>query len=239
METWRAAFAEFIATFLFIFLGAGSIVITGTLTNGELTTERLVAIAMAHGLAIVLLAYATANISGGHINPAVTLAAWLTKNITTARASIFVLAQLAGAVLGALILMAVIPDASTTNLGAHALGPEVSIGMGLLMEIVVTFVLVFVIFATLVDSGGMGHMAPLGHRVRSAGGPSGGDTYYRGFHEPGPQLRACSGFPGIGRPLDLLGRTIGWRRSSGAVLPVCFYQPAPISQTEAQSAFRS
>ena len=161
LETWRAAFAEFIATFLFIFLGAGSVVVTGALTNGELTAERLVAIALAHGLAITLLAYATANISGGHINPAVTFAAWLTKNITTARASLFVLAQLTGAVLGALILLAVIPDAADTNLGAHALGPGVSVGMGLLMEIVVTFVLVFVIFATAVDSGGMGHMAPL------------------------------------------------------------------------------
>ena len=48
-----------------------------------------------------------------------------------------------------------------TNLGAHALGSEVSVSMGLLMEIVVTFALVFVIFATAVDPRGMGNLAPL------------------------------------------------------------------------------
>ena len=48
LEAWRAAFAEFIATFLFIFLGAGSVVVTGTLADGALTTERLVAIAQKH-----------------------------------------------------------------------------------------------------------------------------------------------------------------------------------------------
>ena len=73
----------------------------------------------------------------------------------------FVSAQLVGAVAGALLLLAAIPDAADTNLGAHALGPSVSIGMGLVMEIVVTFALVFVIFATAVDSGGMGNLAPL------------------------------------------------------------------------------
>ena len=161
LESWRATFAEFVATLLFVFLGAGSVVVTGTLTDGELTAPRLVVIALAHGFAIALLAYATANISGGHINPAVTFAAWITKNISTARATMFVLAQLVGALAGALLLLAAIPDAADTNLGAHALGPEVSIGMGLIMEIVVTFALVFVIFATAVDSGGMGNLAPL------------------------------------------------------------------------------
>ncbi len=63
----------------------------------------------------------------------------------------FVAAQLVGAVIGALLLLATIPDAADTNLGAHALGSDVSISMGLVMELMVTFVLVFVIFATAVD----------------------------------------------------------------------------------------
>ena len=161
LEAWRATLAEFVATLLFVFLGAGSVVATGALTNGELTAPRLLVIALAHGFAIALLAYATANISGGHINPAVTFAAWLTKNISTVRALMFVLAQVVGAAAGALLLLAAIPDAADTNLGAHALGPGVSIGTGFVMEIVVTFALVFVIFATAVDSGGMGNLAPL------------------------------------------------------------------------------
>ena len=161
LEAWRATFAEFVATLLFVFIGAGSVVVTGAMTDGELTAPRLLVIALAHGFAIALLAYATANISGGHINPAVTFAAWVTNNISTARALMFVLAQLVGAVAGALLLLAAIPDAADTSLGAHALGGDVSISMGLVMELVVTFALVFVIFATAVDSGGMGNLAPL------------------------------------------------------------------------------
>jgi aquaporin TIP len=161
LEAWRTTFAELVATLLFVFLGAGAVVVSGTLTNGELTATRLVAIALAHGLAIALLAFATANISGGHINPAVTFAALLTKKINVARGLMFMVAQLIGAVVGALLLLATIPDAANTNLGAHALGPGVSVGMGLLMEIIVTFALVFVIFATAVDRGGMGNLAPL------------------------------------------------------------------------------
>ena len=161
LEAWRSTFAEFIATLLFVFLGAGTVVITGALTGGELTTTRLVTIALAHGLAISLLVFATAHISGGHINPAVTFAAMLTKKISAVRGLMFVVAQLVGAASGALLLLGTIPDAADTTLGAHALGPGVTIGMGLLMEIVITFALVFVVFATAVDSGGMGNLAPI------------------------------------------------------------------------------
>jgi len=164
-EAWRSTLAEFVATLLFVFLGAGSVVVSGGLPNGDLDAARLGIIALAHGLAIALLVYATANISGGHINPAVTFAAWLTKKISTARGLMFIAAQLSGAVVGALFLLATIPDAADTNLGSHALGPDVSVSMGLLMEIIVTFALVFVIFATAVDPGGMGNLAPLDHLV--------------------------------------------------------------------------
>ena len=66
-ETWRAALAEFVATLLFVFIGAGTVVVTGGLLGDQMTSARLVAIALAHGLAIALLVSATANISGGHI----------------------------------------------------------------------------------------------------------------------------------------------------------------------------
>ena len=161
LEAWRSTLAEFIATLLFVFLGAGAVIVSGGLPNGDLDPARLVAIALAHGLAIAFLVYATANISGGHINPAVTFAALLTKKISAARGLMYVAAQIGGAVVGALLLLATIPDAADTNLGAHALGSDVTVNMGLLMEIVVTFALVFVIFATAVDPSGMGNLAPL------------------------------------------------------------------------------
>src|SRR2546428_86270 len=76
-RTWRAILAEFIATLLFVFVGAGAVVgVVGGL--GRPPTEHigaLVAIALAHGLAIAVLVAATARISGGHSNPAVAFAA--------------------------------------------------------------------------------------------------------------------------------------------------------------------
>ena len=161
IEAWRSSFIELLAAALFVFLGAGSVIVTGSLTGGELTVPRLLVIALAHGLAIAFLAYATANVSGGHMNPAVTFAAVMTKKISVARGMMFVAAQLTGATIGALLLLVTIPDAADTSLGAHALGPDVTITMGLIMEIVVTFVLVFVIFATAVDPGGIAPLAPL------------------------------------------------------------------------------
>ena len=95
MEARRATVAEFIATLFFVFLGAGAVIVSGGLPNGDLDPARLVAIALAHGLAIALLVYATANISGGHINPAVTFAALLTKKISAAKGLMFLVAHLA------------------------------------------------------------------------------------------------------------------------------------------------
>ena len=157
---WRAATAEFIATLLFIFLGAGTVVVTGGLLGDELNSARLVAIALAHGLAITLLVAATANISGGHINPAVTFGALVTGKISLIRAIMYIVAQLVGAVIGALLLAAVIPDAAQGNLGAHGLGSGVTLSGGLLVEIILTFALVFVVFATAMDPKGLANLAP-------------------------------------------------------------------------------
>lgn len=158
---WRATFAEFIATLLFIFLGAGTVVVTGGLIGEELTSARLVAIALGHGLAIAVLVSATANISGGHINPAVTFGALVTGKIGLIKGIMYVVAQLVGAVVGALLLAAVIPETAQGNLGAHGLGTGVSPAGGLIAEIVLTFALVFVVFATAIDPKGRASLAPL------------------------------------------------------------------------------
>ncbi|MBI2913958.1 MAG: aquaporin, partial [Chloroflexi bacterium] len=74
VRTLRAVIAEFIATLLFVFVGAGTVVmVTGVLKSSPASDPAaLAAIALAHGLAIATLVAATAKISGGHINPAVT-----------------------------------------------------------------------------------------------------------------------------------------------------------------------
>ncbi len=157
----RAIAAEFIATFLFIFLGAGSVVSLGFIADGDVAAT-VVGIAIAHGLAIALLVTATANISGGHINPAVTFAAVLTGRMSVYLGGAYVVAQLVGAVVGAFLLKIVIDSPFEGNLGAHALGPGVDgEAAGLLVEIFLTFALVFVVFASAMDPRGRGALAPI------------------------------------------------------------------------------
>ena len=162
-DTWRSSAAEFVATFLFVFIGAGAVVSLGIFSSegGGALGGNLVAIAMAHGLAIAILVSATANISGGHINPAVSIAAVLTRKISVTRGGMYVIAQVAGAILGALLLKAVIPDSLEGGLGSHAILPEIGVTGGLIVEIVLTFALVFVVFATAIDPKGPSHLAPL------------------------------------------------------------------------------
>jgi glycerol uptake facilitator-like aquaporin len=72
----------------------------------------------------------------------------------------YVFAQLAGAILGALLIKAIIPDALEGGLGSHALGAGISTGAGLTLEMVLTFILVFVVFATAMDPRGPSNLAP-------------------------------------------------------------------------------
>ena len=120
---------------------------------------------MADGLAVAFLAYAAVNILGEHMDSSVTLTAVMSKKISGARGLMFVGAQLAGAVIVASLLLVPIVEASDTNLGAHALRSDVSINMGLIMGIVVTFILVLFIFPTAVDPGGIAPLGPLATRV--------------------------------------------------------------------------
>jgi len=134
--------AEFIATFTLIFVGAGSILAGNNLTG----------IAFAHGLAIMVMVYATAHISGAHINPAVTIGMWVTKKINTKDGVFYIIAQLLGGVLGAFLLKIFFVNAdSSLNLGATTLASGVSFFNGVFIEAVLTFLLVFVIFAVAVD----------------------------------------------------------------------------------------
>lgn len=167
IRTWRAVIAEFIATLLFVFVGAGSVVVvTGVLRLSPATdAAALVAIALAHGLAIATVVAATAKISGGHVNPAVTFAAVITGRMKPTVGALYVVGQLLGAAIGAWLLKLAIEENiwMVSNLGGHSLNSGVltSDGAGVLVEIVLTFVLVFTVFATAIDPRGMGNLAPM------------------------------------------------------------------------------
>ena len=161
-SAWRATAAEFIATFCFVFIGAGSVVSVGIFLGTEetVTASTLMVIGLAHGLAIAVVVSATARISGGHVNPAVTFTAILTKRIGISKGGMYIMAQLSGAIVGAFLLSAVAPHGTEGGLGSHGLGNGVSTNMGLLAEIILTFILVFVIYATAMDPKGPSHLAP-------------------------------------------------------------------------------
>ena len=146
----KAAVAEFIGTFALIFVGAGAVIVA---SSGQLD---LVGVALAHGLVLAIMVSVTGHISGGQINPAVTIALWAAGKIATARGAVLIVAQMLGAVVGALLLRYVVGGASfdAGGAGAPALGPGVAVGKGIVIEAILTFFLVFVVFGTAVDDRG-------------------------------------------------------------------------------------
>jgi MIP family channel proteins len=162
LEAIKASIAEFIATMFFVFFGVGSIAAFIATAGGG----GIVLIAFAHGLAIALLVAAIGPISGGHINPAVTFATVITNRITVTRGVMYVVAQLLGALLGALLLKAFVIDSLLDQIpgaGGHALDrnavPSQLAGMGI--EAMGTALLVWTVFATAVYPKGNIVVAPL------------------------------------------------------------------------------
>ena len=149
MNGWvRPAVAELIGAYGLIFMGAGSIIVTGG--------KELIVIAFAHGLAIGLAVLALGKFSGGHFNPAVTLGFLATRKISLQMAVVYIVAQLLGGVLAGFSLVYFFPPeaVAAANLGNPALAPNVSVISGIFIEMVLTFFLVTVIFGTAVDPRG-------------------------------------------------------------------------------------
>lgn len=147
-EEGRKLVAEFIGTFALIFIGAGAIIHTGG-TN-------LVAIALAHGLAIALMVSALGHISGGLFNPALTIGLWATRRIDTLNTITYIIAQLLGAVVGALALVILFPEVmrEAQNLGTPTLNSGIDFIQGIGLEGIATFFLMLAVFGTALDSRG-------------------------------------------------------------------------------------
>ena len=154
-NTSQKLIAEFVGTFALIFFGAGSICTDQYLhaTGGI----GLLAIALAHGLAIGLMVSAMGHISGGHFNPAVSIGLWVTKRISTLDTILYWAAQLAGATAAAFLLKVVVPEETwrAVSLGTPALARDFPVWAGMSLEAVTTFFLVWMVFATAVDEKGV------------------------------------------------------------------------------------
>jgi MIP family channel proteins len=148
-HTLRPLIAEFIGVFMLVFIGGGAIIINAY-QNGSL---GLTGIATATGLAMAIAVTATMSISGGHINPALTIGLWSVGRITGGKAGLYVVAQLLGAVFAALALKALFPAgaAEVRQYGALSLGQDTTLVGGILIEAVLTFFLALAMMGTAVD----------------------------------------------------------------------------------------
>lgn len=138
--------AELIGTFALIFIGAGSVATQGW-SNGAVS---LVGIALAHGFVICAMIYAFGHISGTHINPAVTVSMMVTRKIEIGQGISYIVAQLIGATLAGFALGVIFPD-KPNWLGTTDLSSGISSGTGVMIEAILTFFLVTVIFGAAVD----------------------------------------------------------------------------------------
>ena len=145
MEDLRKYVAECIGTFTLVLIGCGTAMLTGCdKWGGYLTT------AFAFGLVIVGMAYCVGNISGCHINPAVSLACLISGRMNAKDFGLYFVFQTIGAILGAAVLKAIfamggITDA-TGGLGSNGLaGVNGNIGAGIIVEVILTFIFILVI----------------------------------------------------------------------------------------------
>lgn len=176
----KAYLSEFIATLVFVFAGVGSAIAYGKLTSdAALDPAGLVAVAVAHGLALFVGVAIAANISGGHLNPAVTLGLAIGGNITILTGFFYWIAQLLGSIVACLLLKFV---TNGEGIPTHGLASGVGAFEGVVFEIVATFGLVYTVYATAADpkKGSLGTIAPIaigfivGANILAAGPFSGG-----------------------------------------------------------------
>lgn len=156
--------AEFIGTFSFVFIGAGTAAVIGD----GVGLPGMAAIALAHGLAIMAFAFAYGSVSGGHMNPAVTVGVLAAGAMNPIDAIGYVASQLVGGIAGALLLRTLLGGVAT-GLGTPELAHDLALGgvsltitpvAGFVIEAVLAFFLVTVVLSTAV-AGRAGNLAPL------------------------------------------------------------------------------
>ena len=152
MENLKKYIAECLGTFVLVFVGCGTAVFVGVDPGGGYLT-----VALAFGLSIVAMAYVIGNISGCHINPAVSLSMFMRKKITGEEFAGYVVFQILGAIIAAGVLQLLVNITSnhglvdrTGGLGANGIG-NVGIGGGLIVEIILTFIFILTILGVTSD----------------------------------------------------------------------------------------
>ncbi|XP_055830686.1 aquaporin TIP2-1-like isoform X2 [Solanum dulcamara] len=147
--------------------------------DASLDPSGLVAVAVCHGFALFVAVAIAANISGGHVNPAVTFGLALGGQITLLTGLFYWIAQLLGAIVASYLLKVVTGGMAVP---IHVVAAGVGAAEGVVMEIIITFALVYTVYATAADpkKGSLGTIAPIaigfivGANILAAGPFSGG-----------------------------------------------------------------
>jgi MIP family channel proteins len=151
-------FAEFIGAFAFVYISAGSICADQYLAATGQGGVGLLGIAVASGLAFGIMVTALGHVSGGHFNPAITIGFWVTRRLGTLHTISYWIAQLLGATAAAYLIKLTIPDTTWTAKALGSITPDLggdfTRAHGIAIEAVMTFLLVFVFFATVADAKG-------------------------------------------------------------------------------------
>ncbi|QQG49391.1 MAG: aquaporin [archaeon] len=158
----RRITAEFLGTFVFVLVGAGSAVGAQALGGQALSSGILIA-AFANGLGLAMAVSATMGVSGGVLNPAVAVGLVVGRKLELNALVPYVVAELAGATAAGLLLVLSFPSSlgSAAHWGAPTLSGQVAVVQGVAIEALLTFVLVFAVYGTAVDErapkiGGLG-----------------------------------------------------------------------------------
>ncbi|KAF2321736.1 hypothetical protein GH714_001982 [Hevea brasiliensis] len=157
----KAALAEFISTAIFVFAGQGSGMAFSKLTdNASNTPAGIIMASLAHAFGLFVGVSTATNISDGHVNPAVTFGAFLGGNISLLRGILYWIAQLLGSTVACLLLKFSTHGMTTS---AFALSSGVNVWNAFVFEIVMTFGLVYTVYATAIDpkKDDVGIIAPL------------------------------------------------------------------------------
>ena len=127
----KKGLVELIGTFLLTFIGGAAII------NGQ---AGLIGVALAHGLTVAIVISALGHISGGHINPAVTIGFFVTRKIDLKEGGIYILSQLVGAILAAFALKQFVPGAMNASLGGQSVAPNVDMGAAIGIEFLLSLI---------------------------------------------------------------------------------------------------
>jgi MIP family channel proteins len=146
----RRLTAEAIGTFGLVFIGSAVVVVNGGFPNSGI---GLLGIALAHAVVLSVMITATMTISGGHLNPAVTVGLLATRRIDPISAAAYIVTQLIAAVVAAVLVKALLPlhAVHASMLGVPVIASSVSLGQAIGIELVLTFFLISAVFGTAVS----------------------------------------------------------------------------------------